>query len=971
MTEEGPLLEKQTFSLTASELSAIFEIHTVREGLSHTKLKQMGASKGLCEELKTHIKTGISTDPESLKARIAAFGENKFPSKPRKTFWHFLWKALEDFVLRILILAAIISLAIGMIDDPDEGWIEGVVILIAVVIVISITASNDYVKEKQFYKLRADSENQMIIVKRNGTVTEVNNKELLAGDILLFKDGDIFPADCIMVAGYGVQVDESMMTGESKILYKEPLVHSEVSLIDCFLYSGSKVIEGSGEAVVCCVGMLSSVGKNKKMLEDEEEGETPLQQKLGETVEQIGIIGLIAAILTFLALLIYDIVSATEDGEWTTKHWRAVMTSLILAITIIVVAIPEGLPLSVTMSLAFSVDQMKKENCFVRQLYACEFMGEATTVCSDKTGTITTNNMTVGQAYIAGSSFSSPKCEGLSQTLKEKVVENISRNSTAHVVELEDGKVERLGNITECAILCMTKDWGFNYMDRQDTEKEIFRVPFSPKAKYMLTVYEEDGKAKIYIKGAPDILLSNCTFELLPDGSRIPITSYESTTRLIDSFSENLMRVVLMAYKEIPLKEFLGRPDDESLLKDAVFVGLLALEDPIRPGVHQSVQTLNKAGVSVRLVTGDSISIAVHIAKQCYILPPDYEYNEDDYIVVDGKTIDSILGPAIEDEPAEEDVAKAKHLLDDVRVIARATPQDKYTLVAALKKCSSEVVAVTGDGSNDAPALHKADIGLAMNISGTPLAKMASKIIILDDNFESIVNAVKWGRNIYLSIRKFLQFQLTVNCGALIVCFTSAVILQTSPLSAIQMLWVNLIMDSFAALALATERPKPEILLTKPIGREEKMITPHMWTHIIVQTVFQMLVLSFILYAAPYIFGLKPGWENADYSHGTSEHFTIFFTTFVFLQLFNEINCRRLSASEFNMFDGITRNTIFVVVWLFTLAVQIIVVMFGGKVFSCVALNAQEFAMAFTLAVLSLPVSILTKVILSLAKPTV
>lgn len=871
-------------------------------------------------------------------------------------------------MLRLLIVAALASLAIGLVDDPDDGWIEGVAILIAVTIVLMVTAGNDYVKEKQFYKLRVESENQMIIVKRDGALTEVNNKDLLVGDIILFKGGDIFEADCIMVAGYGVQVDESSMTGESKILYKEAA--SDRSLHDCYLFSGSKVIEGSGEAVVCCVGMLSSIGKSKKLLEEEEDKPTPLQEKLEVTVMHIGAIGLVAAVLTFLALLIYDIIEAAEDGEWTTKHWRAVLTSLILAITILVVAIPEGLPLSVTVSLAHSVGEMKKENCFVRQLYACEFMGEATVVCSDKTGTITTNQMTVSQAYFAGSSYYSAKCEELSQGLKFKVCECISRNSTGHIVTLSDGTVNRLGNITECAMLSMVQGWGLDYMECQETIKEVFRLPFSPKTKFMLTVYEEDGKAMVYAKGAPDTLLHKCAFELLPDGSQIPITSYELISRHIRGFSESLMRVMLLGYREMSLQAFRSRANDEELVKDLVFLGLLALEDPIKPGVHRSVEALHAAGLTVRLVTGDSISIAVNIASQCHILPLDYEYNEDDYVVVDGKAIESILTPALNESPTEIEMSNARQLLQDVRVIARATPQDKYTLVSALK-LFGEIVAVTGDGSNDAPALHKADIGLAMGISGTPLAKLASKIIILDDNFESIVNAVKWGRNIYLSIRKFLQFQLTVNCVALFVCFTSAVILQTSPLTAIQMLWVNLIMDSFAALALATEHPKPDILLSTPIGREENMILSEMWVHILVQTIFQIAVLSFVLYAVPYILDLEPGWETKDYTHGASEHFTLFFTAFVFLQLFNEINCRRLSCEEFNMFDNITSNTFFFTVWLFTLTAQVLIVMFGGKVFGCVALNPREFLLAVGLAVLSLPVSVVTKVFISLAKPTV
>jgi Ca2+ transporting ATPase len=877
--------------------------------------------------------------------------------------------AFNDFVLRLLIVAAIVSLAIGILDDPNEGWIEGAAILIAVVIVVCITASNDYVKEKQFYKLRAESENQMIIVKRDGEVTEVNNKDLVVGDIILFKEGDIFPADCIMMAGYGVQIDESTITGESKILHKEILTLAE-GRIDCFLSCGSKVIEGSGEAVVCCVGPMSTVGKSRALMmqeEDEEEENTPLQDKLEETVKHIGLIGLTAAILTFLALLIYDIVEAEEDGEWTTKNWRALLTSLILAITIIVVAIPEGLPLSVTMSLAFSVDQMKKENCFVRQLYACEFMGEATTICSDKTGTITTNKMLVSNAYIAGTTFTSAACDGLSQEVRIKICENIARNSTAHVVHLPDGTLERLGNITECAMLNMVHDWGLKYSGFQETEKEIFRIPFLNKAKFMLTVYEEDDVAKIYIKGAPDVLLNNCTFETTSDGSRVPVTSSTAFTNLIDTYSAGLMRVMLLAYKEMPIKDFKNRADDQALLTDLTLQGILALEDPIRPGVHKSVQTLHKAGITVRLVTGDYLGIAVSIAKQCHILPPDYEFHEDDNIVVDGKIIENILGPVLEEHPSEAELNEAKHLLADCRVIARATPHDKFLLVSALK-LFGDVVAVTGDGSNDAPALFKADIGLAMNISGTPLAKMASKIIILDDNFESIVNAVKWGRNIYLSIRKFLQFQLTVNCVALFICFTSAVVLQTSPLTAIQMLWVNLIMDSFAALALATEQPKVKILLSKPISREESMISKEMWVHIVVQSVYQVIVLCFVLYAVPFIFDIEPGWESKDYTHGSSEHFTIFFLTFVFLQLFNEINCRRLSTQDFNMFDNIHRNTLFMIVWVFTLVVQVIIVMFGGKIFGCVPLDVFEFMMAISLSVISLPVSIITKMFLSLAK---
>ena len=646
------------------------------------------------------------------------------------------------------------------------------------------------------------------------------------------------------------------MTGEPLGIKKGVPTWKDGEKCNPFMISSSKVIEGTGKMLVLAIGEHSQYGILRKTLVQESE-ETPLQTKLAVLADQIGKVGMFSAALTFIAMLGHIFYGAYISGNFTGYLFSLdtllhLVDAFIISVSIIVVAVPEGLPLSVTIALAYSVGKMKDENNLVRYLQACETMGGADNICSDKTGTLTMNKMTVTRFFLLENTIDAPSKANIKESVAETFSNGVCVNSSANPI-FENGQVDQIGNKTDCALLELAHKLGYNYRDvrKNFASNTVKVVPFSSETKSMSTVVKEKGKVVAYCKGAPDFVLKNCTHYLDASGQPAKITdAYKNTLQnKLKEFADATLRTLLITYRQDDrLNE---KSEKAEIEKDLVIIGMVGIKDPIREAVPGAVRKCFEAGVRVRMITGDNPATAVAIAKEAGILENDWvKKGKDDCTVMTGADFRVFVEGLNKDEEGNDIIGNLqnfKKVRDQLKVLARSSPTDKYIMATGLKQLD-HVVAMTGDGTNDAPALKKADIGFAMGIAGTEVAKEAAGIILLDDNFSSIVTAMKWGRNIFDSIRKFLQFQLTVNCCALVLAFAGAAVLKESPLSPIQMLWVNLIMDTMASLALATEPPTEELLTRKPYSKFENLITPEMWKNIIMQGILQIVVLGTILF---------------------------------------------------------------------------------------------------------------------------
>ncbi|XP_057212331.1 plasma membrane calcium-transporting ATPase 3a isoform X2 [Triplophysa rosa] len=890
--------------------------------------------------------------------------------------------------------------------EAEAGWIEGAAILLSVLCVVLVTAFNDWSKEKQFRGLQSRIEQeQRFAVVRNGTVIQIPVAEMVVGDFAQVKYGDLLPADGVLIQGNDLKIDESSLTGESdhvrKSVDKDPM-----------LLSGTHVMEGSGKMVVTAVGVNSQTGiiftllgagdveeekkdckkgkqdgtlennQNKAKKQDEavamemqplksaEGGEVEekdkkkasgakreksvLQGKLTKLAVQIGKAGLVMSAITVIILMLYFVIETfvIQGNVWLTEctpiYVQYFMKFFIIGVTVLVVAVPEGLPLAVTISLAYSVKKMMKDNNLVRHLDACETMGNATAICSDKTGTLTTNRMTVVQIYVGDQHFCDiPTPHQINprtlELISSAIAVNCAYTSKIMAADKEGGLPKQVGNKTECSLLGLVRDLKQDYqaVREQIPEERLYKVyTFNSVRKSMSTVIQmPDGSFRLYSKGASEILLKRCSFILSRDGEARafrPRDKDEMVKKVIERMACDGLRTICIAYRDLPADPMPDWENETDIVSDLTCITVVGIEDPVRPEVPEAIRKCQRAGITVRMVTGDNINTARAIAAKCGIIHPG-----DDFLCIDGKEFNR----RIRNEKGEIEQERIDKIWPKLRVLARSSPTDKHTLVKGIIDSTvveqRQVVAVTGDGTNDGPALKKADVGFAMGIAGTDVAKEASDIILTDDNFSSIVKAVMWGRNVYDSISKFLQFQLTVNVVAVIVAFTGACITQDSPLKAVQMLWVNLIMDTFASLALATEPPTEALLLRKPYGRNNPLISRTMMKNILGHAVYQLIIIFTLLFVGEKIFDIDSG-RNSPLHSPPSEHYTIIFNTFVLMQLFNEINARKIHG-ERNVFDGIFSNPIFCSIVLGTFAIQIVIVQFGGKPFSCSPLNVEQW----------------------------
>uniref|UniRef100_A0A452IEP8 Calcium-transporting ATPase n=1 Tax=Gopherus agassizii TaxID=38772 RepID=A0A452IEP8_9SAUR len=694
--------------------------------------------------------------------------------------------------------------------------------------------------------------------------------------------------------------------------------------------------------------------KEKKKSSMHKKEKSVLQGKLTKLAVQIGKAGLVMSAITVIILVLYFAVDTfvVNKKQWlpecTPVYVQYFVKFFIIGVTVLVVAVPEGLPLAVTISLAYSVKKMMKDNNLVRHLDACETMGNATAICSDKTGTLTTNRMTVVQAYIGDVHYKEiPDPDSIPNKTLDLLVNAIAINSayTTKILppEKEGGLPRQVGNKTECGLLGFVLQLKQDYQPVRNLipEEKLYKVyTFNSVRKSMSTVVKmPDGSFRMYSKGASEIVLKKCSRIINATGEiRVfrPRDRDEMVKKVIEPMACDGLRTICIAYRDFSSNPEPDWDSENDILTDLTCICVVGIEDPVRPEVPEAIRKCQRAGITVRMVTGDNINTARAIAIKCGIIHPG-----EDFLCIEGKEFNR----RIRNEKGEIEQERIDKIWPKLRVLARSSPTDKHTLVKGIIDSTQveqrQVVAVTGDGTNDGPALKKADVGFAMGIAGTDVAKEASDIILTDDNFSSIVKAVMWGRNVYDSISKFLQFQLTVNVVAVIVAFTGACITQDSPLKAVQMLWVNLIMDTFASLALATEPPTESLLLRRPYGRNKPLISRTMMKNILGHAVYQLTLIFTLLFVGEKMFKIDSG-RNAPLHSPPSEHYTIIFNTFVMMQLFNEINARKIHG-ERNVFDGIFRNPIFCTIVLGTFAVQIVIVQFGGKPFSCSPLQLDQW----------------------------
>ncbi|XP_053213285.1 plasma membrane calcium-transporting ATPase 2-like [Panonychus citri] len=985
------------FNITLAELKNLMQTrgHEAFDRLNG----KFGGIQGLCRALGTAPNEGLSGSPSDIENRKKIFGVNEIPKKPPKTFIKLVLIAGKEPTLLILLVAAIISLGLTVYTPQDQSqgthsdegtanWIEGTAILITVVIVVLITAFNDYSKEKQFRGLREriDQESK-ISVLRAGEVNQTLINQIVVGDVIQLKYGDLIPADGIVIQSNDLKIDESSITGESDHVIKSPET-------DPFLLSGTHVMEGSGKMVVTAVGINSQTGiimsllgaaKRQKLIkkQNEESNEVPadhvndeenemaeekssnksiLQAKITRLAIQITYIGSAMATVTVIILIVRYCISefAIGNRSWSfATDLQYIVKFVMVGITVLVVAVPEGLPLAVTLALAYSVKKMMFVNNLVRHLDACETMGNATTICSDKTGTLTTNRMTVVTAFICEKLWHQiPRIDDLPHEVGKLIVESISVNSgyTSKILppEKPGALARQVGNKTECGLLGLVLNLGADYQDirNQIPEESLYKVyTFNSKRKSMSTVIKTERGFRVHVKGASEIITERCDYIFDSSGSIRTFSQSEKSRFIVDIIEPmalNGLRTITVAYKDYVYGKAKGdneieitkEPDwdsEETILSGLTMICMTGLEDPIRDEVPSAIRNCKKAGIVVRMVTGDNPNTARSIATKCGIITPN-----ENFLVLDGKKFNSL----IRDSSGKVDQKLFDTVWPNLRVLARSSPSDKYILVkhmieSKLHNTTRQIVAVTGDGTNDGPALKKADVGFAMGISGTDVAKEASDIILTDDNFTSIVAAVSWGRNVYDNISKFIQFQLTINIIACLVAFIGACAVEDSPLQAVQMLWINLAMDTFAGLALATEQPTPELLLRKPYGRNKPIISRRMARNILGQALYQTFIILSLLFYGPTFFDIDSGMRLPLNSPPT-QHYTIIFNVLVLMSLSNEINARKIN-DERNVFESILSNKIYISVIIGTFITQILIINFGGIAFKVVPLTLDQW----------------------------
>jgi len=856
------------------------------------------------------------TDEQVLKSRIE-HGVNLLTPPKRPSLWKLYLEKFEDPVVRVLLVAALFSLLISIVENE---YAETIGIIMAILLATGIGFFFEYDAGKKFDLLNAVNEETLVKVIRNGRVQEIPRKEVVVGDIVLLETGEEVPADGALLEAISLQVNESNLTGEPVVSKTtvEADFDEEATYASNHILRGTTIVDGHGSMCVEAVGDATEIGKVARQSTEQSTEPTPLNIQLTKLANLIGKIGFSVAGLAFLIFFVKDVALVYDFASFHTfRDWlpalQATLQYFMMAVTLIVVAVPEGLPMSVTLSLALNMRRMLSTNNLVRKMHACETMGAITVICTDKTGTLTQNLMQVYEANFGGLKNGS---ELGNDDLSRLVMEGISVNSTAFLEEGASGeKPKGVGNPTEVALLLWLNEQGKDYLALREQATVIDQLTFSTERKFMATLVHSPllGKKILYVKGAPEIVLGKCK-EVILDGKRVDASEYRPAIEAqLLNYQNMAMRTLGFAFRVMDEEEQEIGKEIQEKVKDMSFLGVVAISDPIRPDVPAAVEKCRSAGIGVKIVTGDTPGTATEIARQIGLwLPEDTERNR-------------ITGAAFAELTDEEALDRVM----DLKIMSRARPTDKQRLVQLLQQ-KGAVVAVTGDGTNDAPALNHAQVGLSMG-TGTSVAKEASDITLLDDSFNSIGTAVMWGRSLYKNIQRFIVFQLTINFVALFIVLLGSLVGTELPLTVTQMLWVNLIMDTFAALALASIPPGEGVMKEKPRKSTDFIITGSMKVHILgMGLAFLAVLMGMLLWFAHEEGGMTP------------RRLTIFFTFFVMLQFWNLFNARVFGTSD-SAFKGITKSYGMELIILAILGGQILIVQFGGAVFRTVPLDLSTW----------------------------
>ncbi|CAM0907522.1 unnamed protein product [Alopecurus aequalis] len=890
--------------------------------------RRLGGSAGIAAALASDAERGIRGDDADVRRRREAFGGNTYPKPKPKSFFSHVWDALKDVFLIVLLVCAAVSLGFGIKEHGlKDGWYDGVSIFLAVFLVSAVSAVSNHSQAKRFDKLASESDNISVTVVRAARRQDISIFDIVVGDVVILKIGDSVPADGVFLQGHGLQVDESSMTGEPHPIE----IDTEKSP---FLTGGVKIIDGYGQMLVTAVGTDTLWGEMMSSITKETTEPTPLQERLERLTSSIGKIGVAVAVLVFTVLTARLFTGSTMDDQGKPVFDRghvtfdAVFSGLVgifqQAVTIIVVAIPEGLPLAVTLTLAFSMKRMVKENALVRRLSACETMGSVTAICTDKTGTLTLNQMKVSEFWVGTEQHRA--ATAIAGTVVSLLCQGAGINTTGSVYRPDNvSPPEISGSPTEKALLSWAvADLGMDPDALKRSCKVVHVEAFNSDKKRSGVMIRDNATGSViaHWKGAAEMVLANCSMYVDTDGSarELGVEQRKKLGNVINDMAVGSLRCIAFAYKQLDSEQ--TKIDDEGL----TLLGFVGLKDPCRPEVKAAIQACRKAGVAVKMVTGDNILTARAIAKECGIISS----NDHAGIVIEGHEFRAM-------SPEQQ-----LEIVDRIRVMARSLPLDKLVLVQRLKQ-KGHVVAVTGDGTNDAPALKEADVGLSMGIQGTEVAKESSDIIILNDNFDTVVTATRWGRCVFNNIQKFIQFQLTVNVAALVINFVAAITTGKMPLTTVQLLWVNLIMDTMGALALATDTPTKALMDRPPIGRTAPLISNAMWRNLMAQAAFQIAVLLALQYRGRDVFGTD------EKSNGT-----MIFNAFVLCQVFNEFNAREIEKK--NVFAGVLKNRMFLVIIAVTLVLQVVMVEVLTRFAGTKRLGLGQWGACLAIAAVSWPI---------------
>ncbi|PZT48163.1 calcium-translocating P-type ATPase, PMCA-type [Helicobacter valdiviensis] len=824
--------------------------------------------------------SGLSTEQVLLNQQ--AFGKNQIDSSPPKPIYMQILEAFKEPMVLLLVFAGVLALSINSYEyfaNKEANFLECLGIFIAIFLSIGITLIMENKSQKAFEALHKMTEGNKIKTLRNGSISRVAQEDLVLGDIIFLESGDKIPSDCRIISAKELMSDESSLTGESMhVLKSEELGKQQISnTYENMLYSGCFITQGSAKAICVAIGLESEFGKVAKELNKSYKDSTPLQEKLKKLGTKITIFGAVAASLAFILQVVFFVLRGEIALELVSE-------AFISSVVLIVAAVPEGLPTIVAVSLALNVIKMSKQNALVKKLIACETIGCVNVICSDKTGTLTKNQMSVEHFFIHNKRVELKNKEEMEKELG-LILENCALNSTADLEQKGD-KILFLGNPTECALLVHAKNFGCDYRNLRENAEILQVFPFSSQAKNMITLAKMYKSIIAYTKGSPEKILDLCV--------DMDCSLLAQIKKEITYFQKQAYRVIAFAHRE--LKEI--ATNREEIEKEFVFDGFVAIADPLREDVYEAVLRAKEAGISLKILTGDNLETAKAIGAKLHLL-------EKGGVAIEASELEAM---------SEEEFSKS---LQNIKIVARSTPSTKMRIVKELKK-QGNVVALTGDGINDAPALKNADVGIAMGISGTEVSKEASDVVLLDDSFSTIIRAITWGRGIYQNFQRFIQFQLTVNLSSVIIVLFAVVMGFSAPFSALQLLWVNLIMDGPPALTLGLEPISKNLLKYKPTKRNANIITKSMLGLIVVSGIF----ISFVC-LAQYFWNFLGASEE--------EKGSVLFTLFVVMVLFNAFNARELHNES--IFKNLGANYWMVLTFVLTFILQVLIVQFGGEAF--------------------------------------